>query len=413
MMDAPAATGPETETDTFDAFDETLRAAGPEAAIEQLIRHLDQRGQFRALLDALLPKARHELGLPLIQVGSLADLPESARARFEEHYLEAIRSVGQRFLDAGDIPGAWPYFRAIDEPEPVARAIDAYSPADGDERLGQVVEVAFNHGANSRKGFELILDHYGTCSAISAFEHLPPDESVRVACAERLVRQLHEHLMANLRAVIAQRGQPLPPEGAPAAALLEGRDWLFADDAYHLDVSHLAAVVRIAPMLTDPATIALAVELTEYGEKLSPRHRSEGEPPFEAIYEDHGLYLRALIGRDVDTAIAHFRAKLAPPTRTTRRRTRRSRRRSWSGCSCVSTGSTRRSTWRPSTWSGSPSRHWPAPASPSSASAPGAPTASPGSPRECGDLVNYAAAVLQTKTEDSPQRHKGHKEDEK
>jgi hypothetical protein len=314
MTDAPAATGPETETetDTFDAFDQTLRAAGPEAAIEQLIRHLDQRGQFRALLDALLPKARHELGLPLIQVGSLADLPESARARFEEHYLEAIRSVGQRFLDAGDIPGAWPYFRAIDEPEPVARAIDAYSPADGDERLGQVVEVAFNHGANSRKGFELILEHYGTCSAISAFEHLPPDESVRVACAERLVRQLHEHLVANLRAEIAQRGQPLPPEGAPAAALLEGRDWLFADDAYHLDVSHLAAVVRIAPMLTGPATIALAVELTEYSEKLSPQHRSEGEPPFEAIYEDHGHYLRALIGRDVDTAIAHFRAKLAP-----------------------------------------------------------------------------------------------------
>jgi hypothetical protein len=98
MTDAPAATGP--ETDPFDAFDQTLGVAGPEAAMEQLIPHLDQRGQFRVLLDALLLKARHELGLPLIQVGSLADLPESDRARFEEHYVEAIRSASGSSMPA-------------------------------------------------------------------------------------------------------------------------------------------------------------------------------------------------------------------------------------------------------------------------------------------------------------------------
>ena len=313
MTDALAATGAETETDVFDAFDQTVRSEGGGAAIDQLILRLDEQRAYRPLLDALLLKARHDLGLPLIQSGSLADLPEPARAAFEDRYIEAIRTVGRKFLDAGDIPAAWPYFRAIAEPEPVARAIDEFVPDDGDERIGPVVEVAFNHGANPRKGFALILEHYGTCSAITAFEHLPADESVRVACGALLVRQLHEHLVANLRSEIAQRGQPLPPEGTPIPGLLAGRDWLFLDDAYHLDVSHLASTVRISPMLSDPEALRLSLELTEYGRKLSHRHRYDGEPPFEDVYEDHNAYLRALLNQDVDAVIAHFRAKLNPP----------------------------------------------------------------------------------------------------
>ena len=138
--------------DTFEALDRALVNSGPEAALDELVGQLAGRGEFRALLDALLLKARHELGLPLIQVGSLADLPEPTRAQYEERYVEAIRSVGARLLDSGDIPAAWPYYRAIAEPEPVARAIDAYTPGEGDERLGQVVEVAFNQGRTRARG---------------------------------------------------------------------------------------------------------------------------------------------------------------------------------------------------------------------------------------------------------------------
>lgn len=297
----------------FDAFDEALRGAGPDAALEHLTRVLAERGEFRALLDAMLLKARHELGLPLIQVGPLGDLPEPVQSQYEERYVEAIRTVGRRLLEAGDIPGAWPYFRAIAEPAPIVAALEAYRPDEADERLGQVVEVAFNQGAHPRRGFELILDHYGACSAITAFEHLPPDEATRIACADRLVRHLHEQLTASLRAEIARRGQPVPPEGTSIPALMTGRAWLFVDDSYHLDVSHLAAVVRMASLLTDPAAIALAVELTDYGRNLSVRHRYEGEPPFERLYEDHAVYLRALLGQEVEEAIAHFRSKLAPP----------------------------------------------------------------------------------------------------
>lgn len=309
-MEAPPATAPATEA--FDALDQLLRANGPAAALDRLVQQLADAGEFRALLDALLLKARHELNIPLIQVGTLSELPEPARSQYEERYVEAIRSVGQRLLETGDVVGAWPYFRAIAEKEPVAAALEGFEPAEGDERLSSVVDVAFNQGAHPRRGFELILTHYGTCSAISAFEHLPPDDTTRVPCADRLVRHLHEQLTASLRADIARRGQPMPLEGTSIAGLLAGRDWLFADEAYHIDTSHLSATVRLALILTDPATIRQAIDLTDYGRRLSQRYQYEGDPPFEHVYEDHAVFLRALVGEDVDAAITHFRNKIAP-----------------------------------------------------------------------------------------------------
>jgi hypothetical protein len=303
----------EHDTVAFELLERTLRADGPGAALDRLVEMLEASGPPRALLDALLLKARHELGLPLVQDGSLAALPEPARGKFEDRYVAAIRHVGGKLLAAGDIVGAWPYFRVLSEKEPVAAAIEAYRPEAADERIGQVIEVAFNQGAHPRRGFELILEHYGICSAITAFEHLPPEEAVRVPCAAALVRQLHEQLVFSLRSEIARRGQPAPAEGASIAELIAGKPWLFADDAYHIDISHLGSVVRLAPMLTDDEALGMAVGLTEYGRSLSGRHRYEGEPPFEDVYEDHGVYLRALRGEGVDEAVAHFRAKLAPP----------------------------------------------------------------------------------------------------
>ncbi|MFI5460011.1 MAG: hypothetical protein ACHRXM_31715 [Isosphaerales bacterium] len=316
MSDAVAAaaesgrqtSGAETR---FDLLDLALRTGGPNAALDSLTEQLDAAGEYRALLDALLLKARHELGLPLIVSGSLAELPEPARSQYEAKYVAAIRLVGSKFLESGDIPTAWAYYRAIGENEPVERAILEYRSPENDERLGALIEIAFNHGVSPRRGFDLILEHYGTCPAISAFEQLPPHEGpVRAACAERLIRHLHRELSATLRAEIASRGQVLPPEGSPLAEYVKGRPWLFTDDSYHIDISHLAAVVRMSMIVSDQDVIALAADLTEYGRRLSPRLLFEGPPPFQQIFDDHGIYLRALLGQEVDRAIDHFQAKL-------------------------------------------------------------------------------------------------------
>lgn len=317
MTNAPLSPPLETQdaSGTFPVLEETLRTAGPIATLDRLIEQLDAKGEYRALLEAHLLKARHELGLPLIMSGPLASLPEPARTQYEERYVAAIRLVGSRHLEAGDIPTAWAYFRAIAEIEPVATAIRDYRPIENDERLGAVIEIAFNHGASPERGFELIMENYGTCPAITAFEQLPPHEAAtRTACAGRLIRHLHRELTANIRSEIASRGQVLPPVGSAIILLLMDRAWLFADDGYHIDISHLAAVVRMSLLVPDQDVMTLAVDLTEYGRRLSPRLVFDGPPPFEKIFEDHAIYLRALLGEDVGPAIAHFRGKLPSET---------------------------------------------------------------------------------------------------
>jgi hypothetical protein len=297
-------------SETIECVERLSKTEGPAAAIEQLIADLDARGEYRALLDALLLKARFELKLPLIAPRSLSDLPEPARSQYEQKYVDAICLVGSRHIAAGDIPTAWAYYRAIGENEPVARAIREYQPPENDERLGAVIDVAFNQGVCPEHGFAMILEHYGTCPAITAFDQLPPHETAaRSACARQLIERLHRDLAANLRGEIAGRGEGNLPEATPIAELVANRPWLFADEGYHIDVSHLAAVVRMAPLVTENAGLALAVDLTEYGRRLSPRLVFDGPPPFEKIFEDHGVYLKALLGREVNQAVDHFRAK--------------------------------------------------------------------------------------------------------
>jgi hypothetical protein len=56
--------------------------------------------------------------------------------------------------------------------------------------------------------------------------------------------------------------------------------------------------------------LELALDLAEYGQRLSSQFHYRGEPPFEG-YQDYIVYLGALLGRDVDAAVAHFRQKAA------------------------------------------------------------------------------------------------------
>jgi hypothetical protein len=301
----------EPASDPFEALERAFRERGPDAGLDLLARQLTDVGNYRGLLDALLLKARRDLGLPLVSSGSMAELAEPLRTKYEDRYVEAIRVVGSRYLEAGEIANAWAYFRVIGESGPVAAAIENFVPGDDDDRLGAIIEVALHHGAAPAKGFELILEHYGTCSAITAFEQVPAqDEGLRARCAARLIERLHRDLSANLRSEILSRGQLVPGDDAGIDQLVSGRDWLFSDESYHIDISHLASVVRMSLLVKDPAVIRQAFELTEYGRRLSPRLQFDGPPPFERIFEDHGAFLGALIGIDVDGAIDRFEGKL-------------------------------------------------------------------------------------------------------
>lgn len=293
-----------------DEIQSVLKSAGPAAAIEKLIEISTAKNEPRPLLDALLLKARFELGLP--GSGAVSDkIDPELKLKYEDRYVEAIRQVGQRLLDQGQIAAAWPYFRVIGEKEPVKAAIEAFDPSQADEHsLGAVIDVAFQQQVHPVKGFSWILDRYGICSTISSFEALPNDEQVRAEAAALLTKALYEQLQYSLASEIERRDGTRPEANVSVTDLLQGRAWIYDDDAYAIDISHLSSVVRLSPLLKDDSSIKLAVELAVYGSGLSDRFRYDGLPPFEDIYADHLIYLNALIGNDVENAISHFSGKL-------------------------------------------------------------------------------------------------------
>lgn len=290
--------------DSFDRLEELARTGGAGPALEWLAGKFSDEKNYPALFETRLLQKRHQLELPLIPAEAAAELPAETRRAYDESFIAAAREVGALFLADGDIQRAWPYWRAIGESGPVAAAIERLEPGEGIE---PIIEIAFQEGASPRKGFALILAHQGICRAISCFEQYP-GRNGRPESLTLLVRSLHQELAGSLRRVIGRREGGEPAAGS-VRALIEGRDWLFEDNAYYIDTSHLVAVLRYSLESLERETLELAVELAEYGARLSPMFEYRTEPPFERVYEDHRVYLRALLGQDLEAAVAHFRAK--------------------------------------------------------------------------------------------------------
>jgi hypothetical protein len=111
------------------------------------------------------------------------------------------------------------------------------------------------------------------------------------------------------RAIARRDGQA--PDTQHVPTLIAGRDWLFGDMDYYVDTSHLIAVIRFALDLHDADALRLALEMCDYGAHLSAQFKYRVEPPFDDVYRDHAMYLKSLMGDDVDATIAHFRRKIA------------------------------------------------------------------------------------------------------
>jgi hypothetical protein len=296
--------------DSFDLIERTAASGGAASALDLLARKFIAEKQYPQLFETRLMQKRLELGLPLIQLGSIEDLPEPERSSYEEGVRQAARETGTRYLAAGDIPHAWPYFRAIGDRETIASAIDA---TETGEHIEAVIDIALDQRVHPPKGLELVIAQHGICRAITYFEQFP-DLERREECLILLVRTLHSELVANLKSVIEQR-EAQAPTGNSIPELMAGRDWLFGEFDAYVDTSHVINVVRFALDLQDQEAIRLALELCEYGAHLSPQFKMRGEPPFEDIYCDHAIYLRALLGEDqlgddLDAAIEHFKAKI-------------------------------------------------------------------------------------------------------
>src|SRR5262249_15171514 len=163
-------------------------------------------------------------------------------------------------------------------------AIENVQAGDGVE---PIIEIAFQEGVNPLKGFSLILEHHGICRAISSVDYYPSRKG-RDECVRLLVRTLHKDLLASLKRTIEQNEDV--PQTDNISESIAVRDWLFGEYAYYVDTSHLVSILRFSLDLEDESTLKLALEMCDYGSRLSSQFHFRGEHPFEDIYTDHGLY---------------------------------------------------------------------------------------------------------------------------
>lgn len=298
----------QSSNNAFDELDAELGAHGIDATFDKLADRLRAEGKYHDLFDVRLMQARYRHGLAVILSQALDELPEPLRTRMEEAYLAACRETGYLLLQAGQVREAWMYLRPLGERQEVAAALRRV-PTD-DKNYDQIIEVALHEGVCPRLGFELVLAHYGTCNAISLFDAQMHGRSRedKQAVAGLLVRHLYSELLANVRADITRRQGRAPEEGT-LTVLVANRDWLFSDGNYHVDTSHLAAVVRFALLIDDLQELALALELTEYGRRLDPQYQYPGVEPFGDTYPTHALFFKALLGQDAEQSLAYFRER--------------------------------------------------------------------------------------------------------
>src|SRR5262249_46647699 len=156
--------------------------------------------EYASLFYALLMKKRHELGLSPVPTGPASEIPAGAQEKYEDAIRDAARLVGRLFLDQGDIPQAFSYFRMLGAVEPVAEALEQYQLPEGEDSQ-KIIELAFYHGGNPRRGYEWILQRFGICSAITILSgalqggNFPHGPVARDACLKQLARSLYEQLI--------------------------------------------------------------------------------------------------------------------------------------------------------------------------------------------------------------------------
>ncbi|MEZ6112264.1 MAG: hypothetical protein R3C99_14780 [Pirellulaceae bacterium] len=297
-----------TTTTDFDRLTEQLQQTGVDGMLESLAEQLVAERRFHELFEVRKMQVRRRIGLSALYSDAGDDLEPSRRDQLEAGLLEACREVGLGLLAAGRIREGWMYFRPIGDKKPVREAL-ARIEVD-DENLDEIVEVALHEGVDVARGYGLVLEHYGTCNAITTYESVVPHHprADQQAAGALLVKHLHHELSASVMADIGrQEGQT--PAAASLETLVSDRDWLFTEHSYHVDTTHLASTVRIARLLDDPEPLRLALDLTHYGRHLSKQFQYQGDEPFADIYPSHAMYFQALLGENVDQAVDYFRQK--------------------------------------------------------------------------------------------------------
>jgi hypothetical protein len=195
MFDPDEAPPPALDDAAYERLQSTLAARGPAAAIDELVADLRTAEDFQGLFYALLMKKRVELGVSPFPTGPATELPTHTHEPYENAIREAGRHVGALLLERKEYSKAWAFFRMLGEPEPMREALEQFTPGPDDD-VYPIIEIAWQNGLLPKKGFDLVLDRHGICSAITMVSgsDLSTNTDLRDYCITKLAKALHDQL---------------------------------------------------------------------------------------------------------------------------------------------------------------------------------------------------------------------------
>ncbi len=199
------------------------------------------------------------------------------------------------------MPQAWAYFRMLNEPEAVRRAL-RHEPKE-DEDMQSLVQIAFYEGVHPR-GFRLdfaalrpVQRHHDTeQSGIAPSAGRPA--ILHSSAGLALYAELRECLSAEIERHAARPPSPQPPKHRKCPST--HRRARLAVRRRLLSHRSLAPVQRLRMSMTTPCAERIwLVSCANTANILSGRFVT-GDPPFEDQYRALGIYLAILAGDKVE-----------------------------------------------------------------------------------------------------------------
>jgi len=282
-------------------------------AFHHVIEFFTESKEYHRLFQALMMQARQKMELPLLYAASADEVPDEKLDEFEKMLIAAAQNVGALFLESGNLVEAWPYFKHIGEQEAFRTALEKHEIDPEDyEATEKLIEIALYDQAHPVRGLEWMLASHGICNTISALEQsfhtLSPQE--RATVAGMLVHHVHSELSNTLKQEIEHRESITLDETPLRDWLTDERSWLFENANYHLDVSHLHAVVRFAQAVQQDEVLEKVLDLAEYGSRLDEQFRYPADPPFDNFYRASIHYFSLLKNWKDDHSWDYFRETL-------------------------------------------------------------------------------------------------------
>lgn len=282
-----------------------MTQTGVSGMLECLANMMHEADRSHEWFEIRKMQIRHELHLPLLYSEQSDVITDEQRRDLEDRLLAACQELGSRLLEQGRLREAWNYLRPLGVTDDVRERVRNIQATD--DNYEQLVELCFYEGLDIRRGFQLLLDRFGTCNAITTLHaHARQLNCVdRDELASLLVDHLYDELTESVVAHIKKKTQnELEPQRL--GDLLQQHEWLFEERAYHIDTSHLSSTVQLARGCRNETAWNKASELTEYGRRLDKSLQYPCEPPFDDTYVAHGHFFSALLNVQRTQGLTYF-----------------------------------------------------------------------------------------------------------